>query len=273
MLGYARSELIGANVSLWDAQWSAGELKQEIKRQLDSAGRSVFETIHRRRDGSLFDVEVTGQPLELDGQPVVFNSSRDITERKRAETLLRTRLLLSELAQAGSMDRMLQQALDIAEEVTGSQIGFFYFVDADQEHLTLQASSTKTLKNACTAGGKGRHCPISDERVWAECFHKHEPVIHNDYTSLPQRKDLPEGHAPVMRELVVPIIRQGKVTELMGVGNKPIDYMTADIEAVQQIAALVQDLTERTRAAEAVAASEARFRQLADATFEGIAIS
>lgn len=272
MLGYTRSELIGAYVSLWDGRWSPDELKRELKRQIEATGRSVFETKHRRRDGSLFDVEVTGQPLELDGQPVVFNSARDITERKRADRLLRTRLRLSELAQAGTMDRMLQEALDIAERVSGSQIGFFYFVDPDQEHLTQRVCSTKTL-NACGVEGRGRHYAISEAGVWAECFHKRVPVIHNDYASLPQRKSLPEGQVPVMRELVVPIIRQGKVTEFMGVGNKPTDYVTADIEAVEQIASLVQDLTERTRAAEAVTASEARFRQLADATFEGIAIS
>ena len=85
MLGYSREELNGANVSLWDAQWSAQELKQRIAEQTAKEGRSVFETRHRRRDGRFLDVEVTGQALKLDGKPVVFNSARDITERKQAE--------------------------------------------------------------------------------------------------------------------------------------------------------------------------------------------
>ena len=88
MLGYSREELIGANVSLWDAQWSPQELKQLIAEQIAKGGRSVFETRHRRRDGSFLDVEVTGQGLELDGKPVLFNSARDITERIRAEQQL-----------------------------------------------------------------------------------------------------------------------------------------------------------------------------------------
>ena len=88
-LGYSREELIGANVSLWDAQWSPQELKQIIAEQIAKGGHSVVETRHRRRDGSLFDVEITGQPLELDGKPVLFNSARNITERKRAEDALR----------------------------------------------------------------------------------------------------------------------------------------------------------------------------------------
>lgn len=89
MLGYSREDLIGANVSLWDARWSALELKDVVNQQVVAAGRSVFETRHRRRDGSVFDVEVTGQRIELDGKIVLYNSSRDITARKRMDAALR----------------------------------------------------------------------------------------------------------------------------------------------------------------------------------------
>ena len=89
MLGYSREELIGANVSLWDAQWSPQELKRLIAEQIVQDSRSVLETRHRCRDGSLLDVEVTGKALELDGKPVLFNSARDVTERKQAQEALR----------------------------------------------------------------------------------------------------------------------------------------------------------------------------------------
>lgn len=89
MLGYQRDEMIGMHVSQWDAQFTGSELLGLVRRQFKNPVRSQFETRHRRKDGSILDVEVSGYPLELDGLPVLFNSSRDITKRIRVEEALR----------------------------------------------------------------------------------------------------------------------------------------------------------------------------------------
>ena len=170
----------------------------------------------------------------------------EIAERKRSEALLRARLSLMQLGLAGSLDELLQAALDAAEEVSGSRIGFFHFVDADQERLSLQAWSSNTLKRMCTAEGKGQHYPVSEAGVWTDCVRTREPVIHNDYAGLAHKKGMPEGHATVVRELVVPIVRDGKVVQILGVGNKAVDYVQADVEAVQMIASMAQDIVERS---------------------------
>lgn len=89
MLGYRREEMIGMNVVHWDAKLSDIEITQTIGQLIASGQRSQFETRHRRKDGSIFDVEISTIPLTLDGIQVLFNSSRDITERKQAEALRR----------------------------------------------------------------------------------------------------------------------------------------------------------------------------------------
>lgn len=89
MLGYSRDEMIGMNVAHWDAHFSASGLVHIVQQQLVNPGRSQFESTHRRKDGSIFDVEVSGTALELGGKPVLFNSSRDITERKQSDIKLR----------------------------------------------------------------------------------------------------------------------------------------------------------------------------------------
>ena len=48
----------------------------------------LFETIHRRQDGSTFPVEVSVQGSEIDGRRMLISVIRDITDRKRIEQLL-----------------------------------------------------------------------------------------------------------------------------------------------------------------------------------------
>lgn len=85
MLGYSREEMIGMNVSQWDVYFSPDECIKVVRQQLEKPVHTLFETQHRCKDGRILDVEVSGFPLTLDGKPVLFNSSRDITERKKAE--------------------------------------------------------------------------------------------------------------------------------------------------------------------------------------------
>jgi diguanylate cyclase (GGDEF)-like protein/PAS domain S-box-containing protein len=84
ILGYTREEALRLNVSDWDAQWSREELKERIKRLMVVDG-ALFETRHRRKDGSLIDVEVSTTGAEIDGKYYLYASSRDITQRKANE--------------------------------------------------------------------------------------------------------------------------------------------------------------------------------------------
>ncbi|MFZ2523877.1 MAG: PAS domain S-box protein [Candidatus Ferrigenium altingense] len=87
MLGYSPLELLAMNVTQWNAQWPRDELLARIAAL--GASNPIFETRHRRRDGSIIDVEVSATRVEIEGFPLIYNSARDITERKRAEEYLR----------------------------------------------------------------------------------------------------------------------------------------------------------------------------------------
>jgi diguanylate cyclase (GGDEF)-like protein/PAS domain S-box-containing protein len=222
-------------------------------------------------DHSTTWLSVTAAPLPLEGHGVVVTYG-DITARKRTEDLLRTRIRLGQFADTHTLDELLQRTLDEAEILTGSQIGFAHFLEEDQKTLVLQTWSTNTLKNMCSADGKGEHYPVGEAGVWVDCVYAREPVIHNDYASLAHRKGLPEGHAPVVRELVVPVIHGDLIVAIFGVGNKPADYTQADVETLLQLATLTWDIIQRKRAEEASRRMERHYKALIEKAPDGIVL-
>lgn len=85
--GYSADEGKSLNVVDWDAQWTPDQLKEKMRQLVD--GNAVFETQHRCKDGSVFDVEVGASGVQIANKQLFFCVTRDITERKRAEEALR----------------------------------------------------------------------------------------------------------------------------------------------------------------------------------------
>ncbi len=177
-------------------------------------------------------------------------------EHKQTESVNMARLRLLQFAATHTLDELLQATLDEAEALSSSLIGFYHFLDADQKTLTLQNWSTRTKAEFCEAEGKGSHYDVSQAGVWVDCIHARKAVIHNDYSSLPHRKGIPPGHARVVRELVVPVFRAGKIVAILGVGNKSRDYTQQDVDAVSLLADLAWEIAERKLAETALIESE-----------------
>jgi diguanylate cyclase (GGDEF)-like protein/PAS domain S-box-containing protein len=245
--GYTREELLTMRITDLEAQETPEKIAIHIETAIQKGG-DLFQTQHRAKSGRIWQAEINVSYWPEGGRFFCF--IRDTHRRRRSEELLKARLQLSDLAISASLDDLLRTALELTERFTSSQIGFFHFVDADQEHLTLQAWSTNTLKQLCSFPGKGLHYPITQAGVWADCLRERLPIIHNDYENLPHRQGLPEGHAPVVRELTVPILREERLVAIIGVGNKPEDYTDDDITAVQELAAMLMDVIERKWAEE-----------------------
>jgi diguanylate cyclase (GGDEF)-like protein/PAS domain S-box-containing protein len=258
MSGYSEQELLSRGISDLDVA-ETPEITTAHMQKVVAQGQDRFETRHRRKDGSLFDIEVSVQ--YRDGRFFAF--LRDITEMKRTNEIVRLRLRLWEYAAQHSIDELTQYALDEIGKLTNSPVGFYHFVEIDQNTLSLQAWSTRTLAEFCKAEGRGLHYPISEAGVWVDCVYQRKPVIHNDYASLPNRKGMPEGHAAVVRELVVPTMREGKLVAILGVGNKPVDYDEKDVEFVSYIADVAWTIVEQKRANEQILQLNSRLEQLA----------
>lgn len=83
MSGYTRTELLRLTLSDIEANESPDEIGEHIQRIIQK-GSDRYETKHKKKDGAVFDVEVSINFLSIDGGIfVVF--TRDITERKNIE--------------------------------------------------------------------------------------------------------------------------------------------------------------------------------------------
>ena len=85
-LGYSRAELLSLTVFDIDSSIEFSSSPQLIQ-TLQQSGFVIMETIHQRKDGSTFPVELNMKYTQLDKGYVVA-ISRDITERKKAEIAL-----------------------------------------------------------------------------------------------------------------------------------------------------------------------------------------
>ncbi len=93
MLGYPLETMTRLKVFDWEVHHPP-ELIIEMLNRVDEEG-DHFETRHRRKDGSVYDVEICTNAAWFDEQKLIFCVCRDITDRKQQEAerqKLQTRL-------------------------------------------------------------------------------------------------------------------------------------------------------------------------------------
>ena len=83
-LGYTREELIGATVEKFSPRWD-GSSWENLWKRMEEYGSLTFQTIHRRKDGTTFPVEIKQSFLTFDDTPYLCAFVRDLTERKQVE--------------------------------------------------------------------------------------------------------------------------------------------------------------------------------------------
>jgi PAS domain S-box-containing protein len=79
--GYSRAQLLAMSVSDLRDPASRSDFDRQWNEASSVAG-VLFETVHRRRDGSTFPVEVSSRAIELEGRLYRQSLVRDITERR-----------------------------------------------------------------------------------------------------------------------------------------------------------------------------------------------
>ena len=235
--GYCRDELLRLTVH----DLRAAQTRSLTSAQMDKASSEgiLFETIHQRKDGSTFPVEVSSQGALIGRTQMLISVVRDITERKKAEEELR-----------GSEQRWAVTLGSIGDAVIATDTdGRITFLNRVAENLTGWSMAE--------AAGK----PVN------EVFHivnEHTRAVVDD----PVSKVLKTGKMVGLANHTV-LLRKGG-------GEVPIDDSGAPIQDVEGnvlgVVLIFRDITARKQAEEALKKSERRFRALTEKAGEFITV-
>jgi PAS domain S-box-containing protein len=89
-LGYSREELIGMHPRDFDAGFDEVSLAR-LGELVAGGHTATSESLYRRKDGTVFPVEIRSRPFQHGAHRFRLSLVRDVTERKRAEDALRRR--------------------------------------------------------------------------------------------------------------------------------------------------------------------------------------
>lgn len=86
MLGYTYEEALNLNITQWDVSIKKEKLIKSVQTLRKQPAQ--FNTVHMKKDGTTFNVQINAKGIELNGEKYLYASSRDITEELRFEQQL-----------------------------------------------------------------------------------------------------------------------------------------------------------------------------------------
>ncbi|MCE1255572.1 MAG: PAS domain S-box protein, partial [Anaerolineae bacterium] len=123
LTGYSQNELLTMQIIDFEVLESQQNIINRIQK-ISQIKYDHFETRHRRKDGSIYDVEISVSYLDINGGEMIC-FCRDITQRKQTEISLRTsedkyRKLSAELEQ-----RVQERTAEVQDLYDNAPVGYF----------------------------------------------------------------------------------------------------------------------------------------------------
>ena len=243
IFGYTAEEAVGKPVTILIPEEHLNEEPGILERLRRGERIDHYETIRRRKDGTLFNVSLTVSPIKNSEGRIVGASkiARDITRQKRAEDLVREQAHVlalldttgKQIASNLDLQNVLQTVTDTATRLTGAKFGaFFYNVINEHGESFLLYTLSGAPREAFDKFGLPRNTQVFDPT-----FTGQGPVRSPDITKDPRygkmapHHGMPKGHLQVRSYLAVPVIsRNGEVMGGLFFGHPEADVFTERAE-------------------------------------------
>ena len=243
LFGYTAEETVGKSILMLIPQDRQDEEPRILARIRRGERVDHFETLRRRKDGTLIDISLTISPVRNARGEVIGASkiARDISDRRRAQRALRrlTRRLatLNSIAKLLSSDldseRIAQTATDIGTELSGARFGaFFHNIAGEAKDVCRIHAVSGAPREAFEQFGRLCNTPLFGPALTGE-----GPVRADDARSdphhgwNPSHHGTPDGRLTVVSYLAVPVIsRSGEVLGGLFLGHDQPGMFTQEAE-------------------------------------------
>jgi PAS domain S-box-containing protein len=246
--GYSLAELVKMHASELRAPEAASEFRKRWE-ELLAKGSGLWETTHRRRDGSILPVEVSARVVEQGGTTYVLSFLRDISERRaQAREIHRLTRLYAALGQVGQAMAWTQEREELFHRVCGVLVTF------------------GGLRNAWI--GEAREGGGPALIGWSGSPDDLGPFSGDGEGALDEvartgRHHILEGFG--ISAAAFPVIRDGVVTHLLGVVADQAGFFGAgEVELLQETALDLAFALDKLAERDARARAESELRQSAE---------
>ncbi|HMK45652.1 MAG TPA: PAS domain S-box protein [Methanocella sp.] len=280
MYGYTAEEVMGrSSLEVFKSEYMG------VERETPNGSTSsslTAEVIHSNKDGCRIIVESRTQPLcGRDGKPygsICIN--RDVTERRRAERALcrhnavlnGVNCILAEALSSDPVERLGEMLLSVAEDVTGSMFGFIGELSPDGrlDDLAISEPGWEACQMANPAGHRIAPMGFETRGLYSRVIRDGKSLFTNDPPSHPDSIGMPSVHPQINSFLGVPLVDQGRVVGMVGLGNKEHGYSEEDVLAIEALVPSMIEALSRKRAGEALRESEGKLRSFIASSVDGI---
>jgi len=273
LTGYRRDELLGQPTRLLHPSDAANDaVAAALYPQLARDGVARIDAQLRRKDGQIIDVALCLAPLyPNDPEQGVIATVLDVTGYRRAQSLLQTRVDLSEEVARGDRDAFFRIALGQALAATRSTTALLRLFGTGDETPRLEVLAAVGRDGAVQVsllveGAASEHDPAFDNRPLARCRRCSDAALLGRCPG----GSAPDDARPDTRELAVPLIHGETVAAVLAVADKPVDYVDDETEYLRQLASMAADGIDALEARAAQRAAEARSRLAIEAVSDGV---
>lgn len=217
---------------------------------------------------------IDSSKLNFSIQHAIYKKEMELKTFKQISITRAINKVLQESFKSKSTYQVAQTCLEVAQDFTGSKIGFLGRVNRSGS-FDIYAISDMGWAD-CVMPRSSALEQVMGMKLrgyWSKPIRTEKPVIVNDPESDPERLGAPEGHSEIRSFMGVPLKRGDETVGMIALANKNTGYNEDDQHAIETLSTAFMEALTRKKTELQLIKSEERFRSVTESAADGIVTS